>query len=355
MCVCFYQGVLSGLYSRLDDLASECDWSNPDTSHERGLLLQRCRGLYAKSRDALLGNGLAVGTPYMKNLECLALNRIGERSTALVILRKYWAGMIKSGATTFFEAFEEDEMLNDVAKFYDRPFGRSLCHAWGAGPCALLPEILLGLRPLSDGWGKWICDPLDCVTTASAIVETVHGVLEVRLDSVQLRVVVPEGTTMILMNKIYSSGRYSIHRKNLISSYKIQQFSKKYRGWIYHAEHIISPSPDIPGYDGIQMTDVPTIYQLPGQKEKFYMSFIGFDGIGYQTFVAESNDLLEWTKFRLAMGYGEEGMFDHGGVVLGAYLYDSYDVSAPRILKKIDGKFYSLYGAYAKKGTYEPE
>jgi len=99
--------------------------------------------------------------------------------------------------------------------------------------------------------------------------------------------------------------------------------------------------------------------QLPGD-DLFYMSFIGYDGIGYQTFVTESSDLLEWTNMRLAMGYGEEGMFDFGGVVLGAYLYETNDIDAPRILLRKNGKFYCLYGAYAKKGTaecplYEPD
>jgi hypothetical protein len=40
----------------------------------------------------------------------------------------------------------------------------------------------------------------------------------------------------------------------------------------------------------------------------------------------ESDDLMSWTNRRLAMGYGPEGGFDHGGVVLGAYLYESYDI-----------------------------
>jgi predicted GH43/DUF377 family glycosyl hydrolase len=53
------------------------------------------------------------------------------------------------------------------------------------------------------------------------------------------------------------------------------------------------------------------------------------------------------------MGYGPEGAFDHGGVVLGAYLYESYDIKAPRTLKRQDGKFWSLYGAYPRQGGYE--
>ena len=42
--------------------------------------------------------------------------------------------------------------------------------------------------------------------------------------------------------------------------------------------------------------------------------------------------------------------------MLGAYHYESYHIDAPRVLKKAnDDKFLSLYGAYEKKNTYEPD
>jgi len=100
------------------------------------------------------------------------------------------------------------------------------------------------------------------------------------------------------------------------------------------------------------MTDVPTVFQLEGDK-KWYMTFIGYDGSGYQSFIAESDNLVHWDNMRLALGYGPEGEFDHGGVVLGAYLYEGYDIKAARILKKKEGKYYSLYGAYPRQGGYE--
>ena len=42
---------------------------------------------------------------------------------------------------------------------YGRPFGKSLCHAWSAGPAALLPELVLGVRPLTDGWRRFEVEP----------------------------------------------------------------------------------------------------------------------------------------------------------------------------------------------------
>ena len=137
-----------------------------------------------------------------------------------------------------------------------------------------------------------------------------------------------------------------------IDAATVKQWSAPYRGWHYHPDHVIPAQPNIEGFDQVKMTDVPTVFQVPGH-EKWVMTFIGFDGKGYQSFVAESRDLVTWTDRRLAMGYGPEGSFDYGGVVLGAYLYDSYDIKAPRFLKRKDGKYYTLYGAYPRQGGYE--
>jgi beta-xylosidase len=83
------------------------------------------------------------------------------------------------------------------------------------------------------------------------------------------------------------------------------------------------------------------------------MSFIAFDGKGYNSFVAESDDLVKWTNLRQAMRYGGEGEFDYGGCVVGAFLYESYDIKSPRLLKKRNGKYWTLYGAYPRQGGYE--
>jgi hypothetical protein len=83
------------------------------------------------------------------------------------------------------------------------------------------------------------------------------------------------------------------------------------------------------------------------------MSFIAFNGKGYNSFVVESDNLIHWSKPRLAMGFGPPGEFDHGGCVIGAFFYQSYDIKAPRILKKRDGKFWTLYGCYPRQGGYE--
>jgi predicted GH43/DUF377 family glycosyl hydrolase len=131
----------------------------------------------------------------------------------------------------------------------------------------------------------------------------------------------------------------------------LARWSAPYRGWHYWPDHVVPARPVIGPID-LLGTDVPTVYQIPGS-DRYFMSFIGFDGRGYQSFVAESEDLVNWGNYRLAMGYGPEGTFDHGGCVIGAFLYESYDIKAPRLLKKRDGRFWTLYGSYPRQGGYE--
>lgn len=130
----------------------------------------------------------------------------------------------------------------------------------------------------------------------------------------------------------------------------ITAWSAPYRNWYYQPDHVISSAPKIAGYEDFKNTDVPTVYQLPGETDKWYMSFIGFNGHGYNSFVAESADLVKWSNPKLAMGFGNKGEFDYAGRVVGGFLFESYDIKAPRVLKQKDGKYWTLYGAYPQPG-----
>jgi predicted GH43/DUF377 family glycosyl hydrolase len=137
-----------------------------------------------------------------------------------------------------------------------------------------------------------------------------------------------------------------------IDAETLAAWSAPFRNWHYWPDHVIPNAPKLPGATNVLGTDVPAVYQIPGDS-KWYMSFVAFDGVGYQSYVAESTNLIDWGNYRLALGYGPPGEFDHGGRVIGAFLLESYDLKAPRILKKRDGKFWTLYGAYPLQGGYE--
>jgi hypothetical protein len=158
--------------------------------------------------------------------------------------------------------------------------------------------------------------------------------------------------TAVLIGGFIGIAAMQTARAQTLDAATLAAWSAPFRGWSYWPDHVVPAHPEVPGFDDIEATDVPTVFQLPGD-DKWYMSFIGFNGKGYQSFVAESDDLVHWKQRGLAMGFGPEGEFDHGGCVIGAYLYESYDLKAPRILKKRDGKFWTLYGSYPRQGGYE--
>ena len=138
-----------------------------------------------------------------------------------------------------------------------------------------------------------------------------------------------------------------------IDAATMARWSAPYRGWTYYPDPVIPSDCKIPGAEGFHSYDVPCVYQLPDRPEVWYMSFIGFNGQGYNSFTAESRDLVRWENPTLAMGFGKEGDFDYGGCVVGAYLYESWDVKAPRVIRRMDGKFWTLYGCYPRQGGYE--
>ncbi|MDR3093130.1 MAG: hypothetical protein LBU62_00615 [Bacteroidales bacterium] len=142
-------------------------------------------------------------------------------------------------------------------------------------------------------------------------------------------------------------------QETTVDAATLAQWSSPYRGWIYYPQPVIPADFKIPDAEDFHSYDVPCVYQLEGLPDIWYMSFIGFNGQGYNSFVVESSDLIHWEKPRLAMGFGAKGEFDHGGCVTGAYLYHSWDIQAPRTLKKKDDKYWTLYGCYPKQGGYE--
>ncbi len=138
-----------------------------------------------------------VGTPYMKFFECLALARCGKHGEMTQGVKDYWGGMLKEGATTFWEAYDPAQSGNEHYGFYGRPFGKSLCHAWASGPIHLLSGELLGARPTEAGWKRfrvlphpgnlrWLC----------ASIPTPLGDVEVEVEGSRVSVRAPDGAVM---------------------------------------------------------------------------------------------------------------------------------------------------------------
>ena len=134
-------------------------------------------------------------TPWMAAFALRALGAAGRRGEAVALLRSRWIPMLDAGATTFWEEFPDD---GEPLAMYGRPFGRSLAHAWGAGPAALLPELVLGIAPLADGWTRIAVDPeLGDLDWVAAVVPTPFGELVVSADRESVMVDVPDGAVLV--------------------------------------------------------------------------------------------------------------------------------------------------------------
>jgi hypothetical protein len=138
-----------------------------------------------------------VGTPYMAGFEVMALAQIGNTDYMLNHVNDYWGGMLNMGASTFWEAYDPNETFEERYSFYGRPYGKSLCHAWSAGPAAFLPSGLFGLKPTADGWKRFTLDPnTGNLEWASVCVPTKYGNITVDIENSEIQISIPEGTTL---------------------------------------------------------------------------------------------------------------------------------------------------------------
>ncbi len=100
-----------------------------------------------------------ITTPYMQFYEQATLAKIGMHENVLSGMKAYWGGMLGEGATTFWEAYDPSETGAEKYAMYNRPYGKSLCHAWGANPVYLIFNCLLGIRPREVGYKTFLCEP----------------------------------------------------------------------------------------------------------------------------------------------------------------------------------------------------
>ena len=66
---------------------------------------------------------------------------------------------------------------------YGRPYGKSLCHAWGASPIYLLGKYFLGIRPTKPGYEEYEVKPvLGGLQWMEGSVPTPFGLVNVKMD-----------------------------------------------------------------------------------------------------------------------------------------------------------------------------
>ena len=148
----------------------------------------------------------AITTPYMRFYELAALCQMGQQAKVLSELKVYWGGMLREGATTFWEKYNPHEHGTEHLAMYGRPYGKSLCHAWGAAPLYILGRYFLGVRPTAPGYAAYEVRPvLAGLEQIAGTVPTPHGLIRVEMSRSQVSVRSDGGSgTLILGDRSVS-------------------------------------------------------------------------------------------------------------------------------------------------------
>ena len=83
---------------------------------------------------------LKMVSPYLYHYYVEALIKIGKKQEALDAVLKYWGGMIREGADTFWELYDPED---PDASPYGGTAVNSYCHAWSCTPAYFIREGLL--------------------------------------------------------------------------------------------------------------------------------------------------------------------------------------------------------------------
>ena len=138
--------------------------------------------------EVLLNDAImSITTPYMRFYELEALCALDRHDLVMKEMRSYWGGMLREGATTFWETYDPNEKYPQRLAMYGHPYGKSLCHAWGASPIYLLGKYYLGVRPTKPGYAEWECRPcLGDLKWMRGNVPTPNGNIHVEMNKKQV-------------------------------------------------------------------------------------------------------------------------------------------------------------------------
>lgn len=127
-----------------------------------------------------------------------ALGEMGRTKDAIRLAEEYWGGMLKMGATTFWEDFDIAQIKNatridelpqdgktdihaDTGRLCFTGLRRSLCHAWAGGPAAFYAKYVLGIKIAGPGCCAVKIEPcLGDLTFAEGTFPTPYGDIFVR-------------------------------------------------------------------------------------------------------------------------------------------------------------------------------
>ncbi len=92
--------------------------------------------------------------------------------------------------------------------------------------------------------------------------------------------------------------------------------------------------------------DCPFVFR---HSDRFYMTYVGYDGVGYQTGLASSADLVRWRKEGCILRRDPNSPVARYNIALNWIVRENHVRSAGRI-KKVRGRYLGVYHAYPNSG-----
>jgi predicted GH43/DUF377 family glycosyl hydrolase len=83
--------------------------------------------------------------------------------------------------------------------------------------------------------------------------------------------------------------------------------------------------------------------------DRFYMTYVGFDGTGYQTGLASSSDLVTWKKVGCILRRDPASEVTRYNIAMN-WIVRQNELRSPGELKKVRGRFLVVYHAYPNAG-----
>ncbi len=180
----------------------------------------------AVKKSVLLNDNIQkITTPYMRFYELEALCAMGEQTYVTQQMKDYWGGMLKLGATSFWEEYNPNKKGAEHLAMYGREFGKSLCHAWGASPIYLLGKYYLGVKPTSAGYATYTIEPnLGGLKWIEGKVPTPNGDIELRVSTSEIEIKGAAGTgTLVVKSKTKPTGATVAEKGNNVYEIAIEK------------------------------------------------------------------------------------------------------------------------------------
>lgn len=146
-----------------------------------------------------------ITTPYFKFYELDLLCRMGRNREVLDQIKSYWGGMLKEGAATVWEEYNPQQHGLEQYAMYGDPYGKSLCHAWGATPIYLIGRYFMGVEATKPGYETFKVAPDTSVfENFQCTVPVKNGQVQIAWDGTKLSVLADRaGGTLEYAGNVY--------------------------------------------------------------------------------------------------------------------------------------------------------